>query len=606
MIKTTTSFFIENEYMSQKVENLSRESLNKTFKRLRKDTKNFSSLIVRDPLDFLDFEVNLNSNLTSIINEINRNSYHPQKPYLHLSAKTKGINRPTVVFDVKDALVYRFCIEQIEDELIKKTRQKHVRGGIKITPNKTGQGDDFYEKWFVDWKEHQNDLRESLQNKKYLVSTDIASYFENINILVLKDLVRSDVEGKKGILNLLFYFLENIRFRFNYEVNTFNGLPQENIDCSRILAYYFLNPNDEAMVKFCEENDAEFYRFVDDMSITVNEEVTGRKALKNMTESLRKLNLVSSIEKTLIINSEQAQSQLFFQENEYLSKIEEVILTKLKKNQIVKPEIKMLIEYYLNLIKSKKNEYKAWIKILKRFYTLFTYTKSNFLLGRLHEHIIKYPALFEVDKVAKYLLRNQNKEGFEEALNKIIDYLYSEENLYPSLESNLLGIFLLLNPGNLSLEIRNKLKTLCNNVFFLESSYRPLSDYTRALACLMFYQFDRSNIKKIINHYLSNSEEDYLLKKYIVLVCLTTSNDSLRKKVLNKAKSEQSLSMNRLINFVEHIDDYRNSLAVKNFLKKHKLYIYQDKNNNFKILEDYYPIRVEILKDLIDIYSTNG
>lgn len=591
--------------MSQEVENLSRESLEKTFKRLRKDTKNFSSLIVRDPLDFLDFEVNLGSNLTSIINEINRNNYHPQKPYLHLSAKSKGINRPTVVFDVKDALIYRFCIEQIEDELIKKTRQKHVRGGIKITPNKIGQGDDFYEKWFVDWKEHQNDLRESLQNKKYLVSTDIASYFENINILVLKDLVRSDVEGKKGVLNLLFYFLENTRFRFNYEVNTFNGLHQESIDCSRILAYYFLNPNDEAMAKFSKENDAEFYRFVDDMSITVNKEVTGKKALKNMTESLRKLNLVSSIEKTSIIDSEQAQSQLFFQENEYLSEIEKVILTKLKKDQIVKPEIKMLKKYYLNLIKAKKDEYKTWMKILKRFYTLFTYTKSNFLLERLHEHIIKYPALIDGDKVGKYLMRNQNKEGFEKALNKIIDYLYSEENLYPSLESNLLGIFLLLNPENLSLEIKNKLKTLCNDVFF-KSIYRPLSDYARALACLMFYQFDRSNIKRITNHYLRNSEKDYLLKKYIVFVCLTTSNDSLRKKVLNKAKSEQSLSINRLINFVEHIDDYRNSRAVKNFLKKDKLYIYQDKSKNFKIVEDYRPIRVEILKDLINIYSTSG
>ena len=46
--------------------------------------------------------------------------------------------------------------------------------------------------------QHQKDLRESLQRKNYLVSTDIASYFENINILVLKDLLRSDVVGKKG------------------------------------------------------------------------------------------------------------------------------------------------------------------------------------------------------------------------------------------------------------------------------------------------------------------------------------------------------------------------------------------------------------------------
>lgn len=586
--------------MSQKVENLTKEALKKAFRRLKKDTRNFSSLLVRDPLDYLDFEVNLDSNLSSIISEINRNNYHPQKPYLHLSAKSKGINRPTVVFDVKDALIYRFCIEQIEDELIKKTRQKHIRGGIKITPNKRGNGDDFYEKWFSDWKEHQNDLKESLQKKRYLVSTDIASYFENINILVLKDLVRSDVEGKKGILNLLFYFLENTRFRFYYEVNTFNGLPQEDIDCSRILAYYFLNTNDEAMAKFCKENDAEFYRFVDDMSITVNSEVTGKKVLKNMTESLRKLNLVSSIEKTSIIDSAQAQSQLFFQENDYLSKIENKILTKLKENQNAKPETELLKQFYLELTNANKNEYKNWTKILKRFYTLFSYTKSNFLLERLHDHIVKYPFLFKVDKIGKYLIRNQNKDGFEKTLTTLIDYLYSEENLYPAVESNLLEIFLLINPDKFSIEIKNKLKGLCNDIFF-KSGYQPLSDYARALACLMFYRFDKSNIKKIANHYLKNSEKDYLLKKYIVFVCLTISNDSLRKKVLNMAKSEQSLSMNRLINLVENIDNYKKSRTVKNFLKKEKIYIYKD-----KIVENYSPIRVDILKDLINIYDSYG
>ena len=189
---------------NQNIENLNKESLVKAFRRLRDSTKNFSLLIVRDPLDYLDFEVSLDSNIGSILQEINSSNYHPKKPYLHLSAKSKGINRPTVVFDVKDALIYRFCIEQIEDELIKKTRLKNIRGGVKITPNTTAEGDEFYEKWFKDWMEHQKSLQESLNRKKYLVTTDIASYFENINILVLKDLIMNDVSNKNGVLNLLF------------------------------------------------------------------------------------------------------------------------------------------------------------------------------------------------------------------------------------------------------------------------------------------------------------------------------------------------------------------------------------------------------------------
>ncbi len=113
--------------MSQAVEELTKKNLAIAFKRLKKDTKGFKTLIVRDPLDYIDFIVNLDENLDSIVYEIKNNLYHPQKPFLLLSAKSKGINRPTVVFDIKDALMYRFCIEQIEDEIIKKTRQKQSR-----------------------------------------------------------------------------------------------------------------------------------------------------------------------------------------------------------------------------------------------------------------------------------------------------------------------------------------------------------------------------------------------------------------------------------------------------------------------------------------------
>ena len=103
---------------------------------MKKDTKGFKTLIVRDPLDYIDFIVNLDANLDSIIYEIKKISTIHKSHFSLPSAKSKGINRPTVVFDIKDALVYRFCIEQIEDEIINKTRQKHIRGGIKITPNK--------------------------------------------------------------------------------------------------------------------------------------------------------------------------------------------------------------------------------------------------------------------------------------------------------------------------------------------------------------------------------------------------------------------------------------------------------------------------------------
>ena len=477
--------------------------LKKAFKRLKKSTKGFSSLIVRDPLDYIDFELELTSNLNAIIYEIQDNKYKPDYPYIHSSAKNKGINRPTVVLDIKDALIYRFYIEQIEDELLKKTRQKDIRGGIKITGNPSPNSDgDYYEKWFKDWKLHQDNLRKSLERKKYLVTTDIASYFENINILVLKDAVRSDIGSKRTIINLLFYLLENVHARYEYEVNTYNGLPQEDIDCSRILAYYFLHSHDNRMGEFCGKHNAEYYRFVDDMSITIDDEVIGRKALKTITESLRRLNLVSSIEKTSIITSNEANKELFFEENDQLTSFENIIIKKIKSNEKTDAEMSKAQNYYISLKEAGKESYKNWIKILKRFYTISIYAKSDFLMQEFPDHIIKYPILFSDMKIGKYLLRNRSSNKFNEAIANLIDYLYSDENLYTALETNLIEALLLIRAEYFNNTVKEKLEQLGNNILFKKNDYSPLSDYARAVSCLLVYKFDNDKfeIKEIYSN----------------------------------------------------------------------------------------------------------
>ncbi len=589
------------------IENLTRANLVKSFKRLKKDTKGFSSLLVRDPVDYIDFEANLDGALNSLISQINKNHYHPQKPYLHPSPKSKGINRPTVIFDINDSLVYRFCVEQIEDVLFKKTRQKNIRGGVKITPNRNSEGGEFYEKSFKDWTAHLDGIENSLKTKKYLVNTDIASYFENINLLVLKDLVRSDVKEKKGVMNLLFYFLENTRFRVDYEVNTFTGLLQEGIDCSRALAYYFLHLHDNAMREFCKDNDAEFYRFVDDMSVAVDSEVIGKKALRCITNSLRRLNLVSSIEKTSIFDRKTAKQQLFFVENVNLSKMQEKILDKIGKDKTIEKEARILKNYYTKLLREKKDNYKNWVKILKRFYSIAAYTKSNFLFSHIKQHLIEYPILFmgSNTKIDRYFLRTQRERGFNVVMSNIIDYLYSDENLYPATETNLIEMFLEIDKNNFSSDIIERIKKMSEDLLFSKNNYHSMSDYARALACLLYYRFRTDEINKIASHYLESSEDSPLLRKYLIFTALTVQNDDLRKKVLNKAKKEQDNSINRLINFVENAESYKKLSIVKQALQNKKVY-YTYGDSSAKIIETYESIRSQILENVISIYSNQN
>ncbi|MFW9824586.1 MAG: hypothetical protein ACFFE4_16710 [Candidatus Thorarchaeota archaeon] len=587
-------------------ENNQKNEFKKALRRLKRSTKHFSTYIVRDPLDYLDFEVDLDKNLDELIYEINAGRYHPQKPYLHTSPKNKGINRPTVILDIKDAIAYRYCIEQIEDELFcKARRKKNIRGGIKITKAATDEGDGFYEKWFEDWIKHNNAIEEALKYKPFLAATDIASYFENINILILKDLIRSDVEGKKNILNLLFYFLENTRFRYQYETNTFTGLIQEDIDCSRILAYYFLHIHDEKMLEFCEKYEGDFFRFVDDMSILVNSKPQAKKALKALTESLRRLGLVASIEKTVILDAASARKELFFEENKKLSELENKILEKLKLNQETK-EIELNIKKYYEELRNEKKEFKNWIKILKRFYTICTYANSNILFSDLLSDIVELPLIFSNNKILKYLIRTQSNINFNKILLDIIHYLYSDENLYPALESHLLEIFLFFDEEKFNQDVRKQLEKLSFDVFFKQNNYEPLSEYARAIACLLTYRFNKIKIKKLAEHYIKSSERDGLLKKYMIFISLTLNNQPLRDKVFDKAKKEQDYSINRLINLIENIDKYKNKKLIKNYLSRNKIYVYKKNKEDFEIAENYNPVRAEILKNLIQIYSNNN
>jgi hypothetical protein len=586
------------------INDLDLDNLGLTLKRLRKSTKDFSTLLVRDTFDNVDFLINESNYLNQLIFGIKSGKYSPFTPCILESPKSKGISRPTTVLSIEDSIVYRFCIESIQDELFAGVDRNLARGGMKITAVTSPEGDTYYEKWFDDWMDHNKSIEKGLKYKSFLVSTDVASYFENINVLLLKDLVRSKVKEKNDLLNLLFYFIESTKLRHAYEVNTFNGLLQEDIDCSRILAYFFLSPHDKIMKKFCSDEGAEFYRFVDDMSILVDSEVQARKALKVLTKSLREIGLISSIEKTSILTRTEAEDELFFEENNYISVKEKQILELMSLNLDYGELINDLVIYYRNLDQTK-NKCKNWQKILKRFYTVFSYTGTDIILPEIINHLISFPSLFVgKSKLVKYLLSNKKSDRFNETIEEIVEYLHSGENLYPALETSLLEMFLYLDPKDLALDTRNKIGNLGESIFFCKN-YSPQSDYARALACLIVYAFKKEDIQKLALHYCKSREEDELLKKYLFAVSLTTQNNDLRGKLIEKARKEQGVSFSRLVNMIDSFNEHKNTKVIKNYLKSTKLYIYYSKENDLNSIKiDTVDVRKLLLGELREIYCS--
>lgn len=156
-----------------------------------------------------------------------------------------------------------------------------------------------------------------------------------------------------------------------------------------------------------------------------------------------------------------------------------------KNNQPIDEQLIIdLREYYKKLSKERGKD-KNWIKILRRFYTLFSYCQNPILLEEIKNHLIYFPVIAIGNKLIKYLYRTRKeKEEFNCAICEIIDYLYSEENLYPAVETNLIELILYFDSEDFDRDTLEKIKKLGKDLFF-KNHYKPNSEYARALSTLI-------------------------------------------------------------------------------------------------------------------------
>ncbi|HRP37409.1 MAG TPA: hypothetical protein PLS50_06400, partial [Candidatus Dojkabacteria bacterium] len=382
------------------------------------------------------------------------------------------------------------------------------------------------------------------------------------------------------------------------EINRFTGLLQEDFNASRVLAFYFLKPHDSAMASFCKSVPAEYYRFVDDMTVLVNSEVEGRMALKAMTESLRRLNLVASLEKTAIMPKKLAIKELFLEENKKIDKLHNELIDRLKNNKSLSPTVKKINRLYEQLLSNEKHKFKNWQKILKRFYTLNAIGQTNVFGKDVKTHLVIFPQISADIRLRKFLLRQTNLE-----LNKLITtyvkYLYSAENLYQQLETNLLESFLAIPKSRISRSNILILKNLGRDILFRPTKYSSQSAYAKCLATLLCYKFDHCN-DEIAKGFLSSKFEDPLLRKYYIAVSLTNLKLSVKENILKKARKDPSPTIQRFIHMIDNSSRAQKEKSVQEYINLQDLYIYAEEKSTFKIIEKYENVRGDLLKQILN------
>jgi retron-type reverse transcriptase len=141
------------------------------------------------------------------------------------------------------------------------------------------------------WAEFDQKVRDNFYaGKSYLVVTDIAGYFEHIDLnLLRKVLLNFGCEAKivDSIYEMLIYWKRGTGIH--------RGIPQ-GIWPSDFLGNIYLDPVDKYMLR----QGYDYFRYVDDIRICCSSSSEARKALKELLGELRRLNLTVQTKKTTI------------------------------------------------------------------------------------------------------------------------------------------------------------------------------------------------------------------------------------------------------------------------------------------------------------------
>lgn len=412
------------------------------------------------------YGLDLKNNVCESINRIRTDTYQP-RPLLRVEVpKSTLAFRPGAVIPITDRVVLSAIVllmaPTIDAKLSKSVYSWRIKkplpkkGGIFRESDITDlpflkkgtirQEVDPFEPWYQLWPKFDAEVRNVFLDNGYrfLATSDIAAYFENIQLPILRDQLLALFPHDHQLVNLLCLFLESWTERTADGRPHLRGIPQGNF-VSSFLGNLFLLPLDQHFETFCSDKEAIYYRYMDDVRIFTKRREDARLAVFLMTRTLRGLHLNVQTAKTRIYDERQGEvSKLLIDSrvdqlseliddiqshggNKKISKaVRSAYLAKL--NDIAKADT----TDGQKIIGSRNSLEGLSVRCFHRWMTAHSFLDSDLFVGRL---------LTELQRNADYKLTRKlisatklfpRKRGIETA---ILTFLESEGNIFPFQEA---------------------------------------------------------------------------------------------------------------------------------------------------------------------------
>lgn len=264
---------------------------------------------------------NLSAQVEETINRIRTGTYQPA-PLFRIEVPKGPLGfRPGSVIPIQDRVLLSAIVLLIAGEIDKKLPESTFSWRLKDPIPKRGpifdnsditdlpflkkktirQEVDPFAGWYMLWPEFDRQTRLIFQQEGYrfLATSDIAGYFENIQLPILRDQLLTHIPREPELVNLLCQILETWADRTADGRLHHRGIPQGNF-VSSFLGNVFLLPLDNTFTEFCKTTDSRYFRYMDDVRIFTKRNEDARRAIFIMARRLRELHLNVQTAKTKI------------------------------------------------------------------------------------------------------------------------------------------------------------------------------------------------------------------------------------------------------------------------------------------------------------------
>ncbi len=432
------------------------DTLKRAWHLVRNDAKND---FIHDAYKYSDFGLALEENLKGIREDLLCEKYYP-KPLLEIDVPKSSLAvRPGSVPEIEDRIVtfaityliapyldkklpegvysYRLKPDEVTDRLFR----DHEILKYPFLKKKTIQDRiDIVESWYAQWPLfiEKSIFAYEQEGYRYLAISDVVSYFENIDLDILRDeILLKHLPSEQKIINLLMHILEYWTWRSCEGKPVLRGIPQGN-EVSSFLGNIYLLPLDEEIIKSSKQKDIKYLRYMDDVKIFTKDEATARECIFVMNDILRKLHLNIQGEKTLILKDEDIRDEL---DDERLTRVNEIIKLFEHQKRLTNNEkrayVKELKQQYRKIKARKRPLSGKDLRLFRRLITGFALLRDPYLVPRALNEIQRNPDNRLMDTVVKYLKYFPNKEIITK---KLIAFLSSPVNNFALQEAQVLRI----------------------------------------------------------------------------------------------------------------------------------------------------------------------